>query len=293
MNNNSLLSIYTNLFTFSLCIYYVDSFKLSKIPLFRYIQIISFIFSPIFVMLYAYDHILVTQFINCVKDNSTDTNIHLHGHVSIDRKTGETIGQGVYNIGSNIGLGASVAVISGAVAKGISKASIPPMQKAGIIMAGGVIGGVVHTIASTINHNNNIYSDNKPNNSNISSNNVNNLIDLSSNTSPIEVLLQSINILSDVSLALILILSLQLFYKFIVQDKPKLAFLDKIFPNFSDKIRTYVYKLIKLNKNMNIIYMILVILLLIIAMCTISYTSLELVNHIDKYVQIYTEYYKK
>jgi hypothetical protein len=159
---------------------------------------------------------------NCVKDNN---DIHLHGHVSVNKDTGKFIGQGMYNIGSNIGLGASVAGISSAVAAGISKSSIPPLQKAGIIMAGGVVGGVVHTIASAINRNNNIQYNSSSSSSN---NNVSNLIDLSNNSSPLETLLQSINILSDVSLFLLLILSLQLFYKFIINDKPKLKFLDNI-----------------------------------------------------------------
>jgi len=44
---------------------------------------------------------------------------------------------------------------------------------------------------------------------------------------------------------------------------------------------------------MSIIYTIIIIILLIISMCAISYTSFELLNNIEKYINIYVEHYKK
>lgn len=160
-------------------------------------------------------------------------------------------------------------------------------------MGGSVVGGVVHVIASAINHNNTQSNKgfyvNKPSNNG----NINNLLDINID-SPLEILLQCINILSDTSLFFIFILSLQLFYKIYVSDKPELKWLEFIFSStYSNKIRTKVYKIIKLNKDMNMIYIVIILVLLIISMCAISYTSLELINNLEKYINVYIEHYKK
>lgn len=95
---------------------------------------------------------------------------------------------------------------------------MPPVQKAGVMAARGAIGGVIHVAASAVNRNANMPSSSQSSCVSKSLNNVNNLIDLSDNTSPMEILLQSINIPSDISLFLLFILSIQLFYKFYVSD---------------------------------------------------------------------------
>jgi hypothetical protein len=81
------------------------------------------------------------------KDNPID----LHGHVNMDKDAGKYVGQGLNTIGSNIGLGASMAGIASAISKGIAKSSIPPLQKAGIIIAGAISGGFAHSIITTVN----------------------------------------------------------------------------------------------------------------------------------------------
>lgn len=267
-------------------IFYLDNWRLSNIKLFKYIQVISFICAPIFVFLLAYDHTISSSFLNYVKNENNSNNVHLHGYISVDKETGKTIGQGVYNIGSNVGLGASVTGISSAVASDISKSSTPPFQKVGIIMAGGVVGGIVHTIASTVNNKNTQFNSSS---SISSSKGINNLIDLNANSS-LEILLQCINILGYISL--LFILSLQLFYRFI-KDKPELKFLDKIFPNNNENIKAYIYKLIKLNKNIGVIYIIFTIIILIVALSVITYTSFEIINDLDKYIGIHLEQHKK
>ena len=142
-------------------------------------------------------------------------------------------------------------------------------------MAGGVVGGIIHIISSTVNHSNtysNVGSSVNKSLNNSNNNNINNLVDLSNNISPIEILLKCINILSDISLFLLFILSLQLFYKFYLNDKPKLEWLQLVFSSaYSDKIRIWVYKIIKLNKNMSIIYTIIIIILLIIYTLLLNY----------------------
>lgn len=181
--------------------------------------------------------------------------------------------------------------------KGIAKSSIPPVQKVGIIIAGGIVGGVIHTIASSINHNNiqsNISSSTKHYIPSSNNNNSNNLLDFGNNISPLEILLQSINILSYIYLFLVFVLILQLMYKYYISDKPELNWLKYIFSTSNyEKIRILIYKVIRLNKNINIIYSILAFIILIVALFTISYTSFELINNLDKYINVYIEHYKK
>ena len=54
-----------------------------------------------------------------------------------------------------------------------------------------------------------------------------------------------------------------------------------------------MYKIIKLNKNMSILYIVIVIILLIISMSSLSYISLELVNNLDNYINVHSSYPRK
>ena len=200
INNNILVSLYSNAFSFSLIIFFLDNWRLSDIKLLKYIQILTFISAPILLIFFVYDHIIITSFINSTKDSN---NIHIYDHIFIGKEGSKTIGQAVYSIGSNISLGAFIAGVFNVVISGISKSSIFSLQK------------------------------------------------------------------------------------------PELKFLDKILPCSSDKIIIYIHKLIRLNKNISIFYTIIVIIILIIALCAISYTSFELINDLDRYIGIYIEYYKK
>lgn len=155
-------------------ILYIDDFKLSINKFVKYIQIFSFLCITIYATYYVYYIYSTFDITYKIKDHN---NINLHGHISIDKETGKAISHGTGNIDSNIGLGATVSGVSGAVARGITKSSVSPVQKAGIIMAGG---GAIHEIASTINHNSNTYSNTGSSINKISnSDNINSLINLS------------------------------------------------------------------------------------------------------------------
>jgi hypothetical protein len=111
--------------------------------------------------------------------------------------------------------------------------------------------------------------------------------------SPLEILLQSIYILNSISIWLIIFLLIQILFKLYISDKPKLKVIDYILPYYSENIKTYIYKLIKVNKNMNIIYTIFGIILLFICILYSSYFSLELYNNLSNYVDVYIEYRNK
>ena len=47
-------------------------------------------------------------------------------------------------IGRNVGIAGTVAGVSGAVGNAIAKSSLPPLQKAGIVVGAGIAGGAIH-----------------------------------------------------------------------------------------------------------------------------------------------------
>lgn len=281
--------IYSFLFTLSFIILYLDGFKLSERKFIKYIQIISFIFMPLFVAYNTYILFDSIEIISYANDKDS-VNLNVQANIKIGKQAAAEIGKGLSNIGNNIGIGATVAGVSAAVAKGITKTSLPPVQKAGIIVAGSVIGGVIHVAVSAINYNRSIsYSSQYSK----GSGGVNHLLDIN-NESPLEILLQCISILSQANLFLIFIFSLQLFYKFYVSDKPNLSLIDNIIPiGYRDKVKNLIYKIIKLNKNISMVYIIIIVILLIISMLGLSYISLQLVNNTDKYVNVYAGHLKK
>lgn len=87
--------------------------------------------------------------IPCINDKY----INLHGHVSLYKEVAKHIGQGLNTIGSNIGLSATIAGLSTAVAKGLTRSSMPPLQKAGVILGAGILGGITHSNISNYNRN--------------------------------------------------------------------------------------------------------------------------------------------
>jgi hypothetical protein len=176
----------------------------------------------------------------------------------LDKEAGKAISQGMNTIGNNIGLGASIAGLGSAVAEGIAKSSIPPLQKAIIIASGATIGGMIHTGASYINKNNALeeYSKSVSNITNhISDSSVNKFLGgISSNISPLEGLLLSIQIINYACLSLVFILTIQLLFKFIIKDNIKFDISKIIGTNLNGKFNYYLNKIIILNKKMNNIY---------------------------------------
>jgi hypothetical protein len=141
-----ILSLFLILFSYVL--FSLDNYTLSSVNFIKFIQIFSFILIPLYFLYKIYSPYEIVNLVSYINDNN---DVHLHGHVSVDKETGMAIGQGISNMGSNIGLGASVAGVSAAMAKGISKSVMPPLQKAAVIGVGAVLGGGIHVVGSYIN----------------------------------------------------------------------------------------------------------------------------------------------
>ena len=288
---------------FYLTIFYIDDFKLSNNKLVKYSQIIIFISFIIYIIfsiisIYLGDHILLNYTIchiksDDVKDVLENKDVTLKGKVVLDKDAGAEVARGLSNLGTNVGLGACV----GALAGGVAKSSIPPFQKAGLVVASGIAGAVLHTGASAINAQthtaNSISKCSGSTSQSTLSKNVNQFIGSVDDLTPLEILLQCICILNSLCIWTMIFLSMQIFFKVYLNDKPELKFIDLLLPFNSDKIKVYIYKLIKLNKNLSLFYSIFAIVLLFICISGSVYFSLELYNNLSSYVDVYIELSKK
>lgn len=295
------------LFFFFLTFFYLDEFKLSYNKWIKYFQIIIFILFIFYIIyyivsIYIGNYNLINDIIykvnsDDIKDAIENKDIVLKGKVVLDKEAGTEVARGISNLGSNIGLTGCVGAMAAGVAKTVAKSPLPPVQKAGLVIGAGIIGAVIHTGASAINAQTHAErSINKSlasTNQNILPKDHHEFISSVNNSTPLEILIQSICILNYVCLWLIIILFIQILFKLYISDKPKLKIIDKILPSYSDNLKMYIYKMIKLNKNINIFYSILAIILLFICIISSLYFSLELYNNLSNYVDVYLEYRKK
>ena len=167
-------------------------------------------------MYYVYylPNTLLADMVYSIKDKDS---INLHGHVTVDKEAGKAIGQGINTIGSNLGLGATMAGIATAVGKTIAKSSIPPVQKAGIIVGASMIGGLFHSNITTVNRNKIMeQSLNNGSNTGHSSNirggpGINKLID-DTPSSPLEDLLFNLELTNYVCISMIILLFIQIIF---------------------------------------------------------------------------------
>ena len=212
-------------------------------------QLFSLILIPFYVIYKTYSVFNYIDIISYAKD----TDVNLHGHVSINKEAAAEISKGISTVGSNLGLGASIAGIGTAVAKAVAKSSMPPLQKAGLIISSGLITGVGHSIITNINKyryfNENISSKTEFSNSS----NINKFMDNGSN-SPLQNLLFDIEALNYVCLGLMFILVIQIAFKYYFIDNLKLNLSTILGIHINNKLEYYINKTITLNKKMSHIY---------------------------------------
>jgi hypothetical protein len=191
--------------------------------------------------------------IHYVNDNDKDKDVSIQGRIVITEDAAKHIGQGLNTIGSSLGLGGTIGTVAMAVSKGIAKSSMPPLQKAGVIVSAGVLGGMTHLNISSRNRNRIIQeSNNKTIGNNISSdNNINKFLD-DQNTSPLQDILLNIEVTFYTCLSLIVILSIQIIYKYYFKDSIKLNLSNLLGVKWNKSLEYYFNKIIILNKKMSI-----------------------------------------
>jgi hypothetical protein len=291
MVQSSLFFIGSILFTSSIVLLYLDDLKLSNIKLLKYIQIFSFICIPLFSIIYI-PYTLISDIINYAKDNN---DINLHGHVTLDKEAGKDISQGMQTIGSNIGLGASIAGIATAVGKTIAKSSVPPVQKAGIILGASIVGGLVHSSLTAVNRNSimqeniqksEVVSDNKTN-SIVNDPNITKFVDDNTFSIPLQDLLLNIEITNYVCISMVVLLIIQLLFKLHIKNDIKLNLSYILGNKYNNILEFYINKIIMLNQKISTIYIWLIIIILIVGLYSSIYFIHILYTDIDSYVNVH------
>ena len=274
---SSLSFIGSSLLTLSLVLLYFDDFKLSSNKYLKYLQIFFFVCIPLYPIYYIATIPFALDIICSAKDSD---GVNLHGQVNITKEAATEISKGISTVGSQLGSGAAIVGIAGAVGKTIAKSSMPPMQKAAVIVENRLMGGLIHSGVSHINRVNALENITK-NNKDISdvSTSVNNLLD-NTITSPLQGLLFSIQGINAICLTFTLILVIQLFVRLHIKEGINISIL-------STNLNKYLNKLIVLNKRVSVIYIWLILVMLLIGLTASAYFSSELYNNLDKYIDIY------
>lgn len=300
MEFNTLLLFLSFITTFSFITFYLDDFKLSDNLIIRYSQIISpLLIIGLFVYIYCNFSELFNIDVSYVSNDKSEAfsdpkNVSLNANIEIGKEAGKEISRGISSLGSQIGLGATVAGVSAAVSKGIAGSSLPPLQKAAVIVGSAMAGGAIHVGVSAINRKNNIVNSaagksfESGSKSGSIGDNINKFIDNSVDHSPIKDLILSIEILNKVCLCLTLILFMQILFKFFLDEsKVKFNISSFIGTNLNDKLNYYLIKIIRINKKIGNIYMWFILLVLIISLFFSNTFISELSNNLDDYINIY------
>ncbi len=270
----------------------MDDFKLSKNHFIKYVQIIYFIGIPLYVTYNLYHVISMIDIISYVNDNNNiNPDIDFNATVSIEKDAAAELSKGMQTIGSQIGLGTSIVGIGAAVGKGIAKSAMPPIQKAGIIVGSSLIAGLGHSIISNVNRNK-VLQDNISTKSITSSNSTNDvlnkLIDNTTPSSPLENLLFDIEALNYICMSLVIILIIQILFKFYLKDSISLNLSNLLGTNLNNKLEYYLNIILKLNKKMSFIYIWLILVALLVGLSFSGYASSELYNNLDSYIAVHT-----
>jgi len=276
---------------FSFAVFYLDDFKLSQNKYIKVLQVLFPLLFLLFIILLYYESISIFNNVLFTNDPK-NPNISIGAKVEIGKEAAAEISKGVSTIGSNVGLAGTVGAVSAGVAKVISKTSLPPVQKAGIVMVGSLIGGGIHVGASSLNRlNNNIGFSTSARQGQIinsSASNISKLFDDSIPTSDLSNLILSINILTSACLSLIVILSMVILFKFLLnEDKIKFNLSSLVGDKFNNNLNYYLIKIIQLNKKTSTIYIIVIFILLYIGLIFDCYFITELYNNLDKFIDIH------
>ena len=280
---NIINSLLLFIFSISFILFYLDNFKLSDSCPIKCFQLFSFIGLLFIIILTIWN---ITNFADILCYAKDRDNIDLHGHVSLNEKAAAEVGRGLSILGSNLGLGASIVGIGTAVGKTIAKSSMPPLQKAGVIIGSGLITGIGHSIITNVNvyRNSNVKFTSKSHSND--SYEISKFIDDGS-SSPLQNLLFDIEALNYICLSLMFILVIQISFKFYLKDSIKWNLSSIIGTKSNDKLEFYINKIILLNKKMSHVYIWFAIALIIIGLSFSAYASGELYNNIDGYIALH------
>lgn len=270
---------------FNITLLYLDDFNLSNNKYIKISQIISPLLIILLLILIYYESISNVNNLIFVDNPNKNPNISIGAKVEVSKEAGHEISKGISNIGYNIGLAGTISAVTAATAKVVGKSSLPPVQKAGIVIAGAAAGGAIHVASSAINKLNS--NKNIPDSSTESITTVNKFIADSANT-PLNDLIFGIEILNYACLSLIIYLFFIILFKFFLnEDKINLNLSSLIGEKLNKSLNYYLIKIIKLNKKTSTIYIFIIFIILFISLSFNSYFITELSNNLDNYINFH------
>ena len=282
-----ILSLLSYFLFLNIVIFYMDDFALSNNKYIRTSQILTPIWLLLIAVIFFYLNILIFNdgplplFLG--EDKTTNNTVNIGGSIEMNKDAAEVIGR-------NIGIAGTIAGVSGAVGKAIAKSSLPPLQKAGIVVGSGIAGGAIHVGTSVLNRVVNTSSNTPPTSIIISSNNGVNKLIPGSEYSDLMLLILSIDTLTCVCLGFITILFMMILFKFYLnEDKVKMNLSSLIGDKMNNNLNYYLIKLIKLNKKTKTssLYIFIIFVLLFIILIFDCYFITELYNNLDKFVDLH------
>jgi hypothetical protein len=167
------------------------------------------------------------------------TNVKLEGQVHVnDREAGKSFAL----TGAMIGIG-------GLVGKTIAKAPMPPLQKAGAVVIGAVVGGVTQKVID--NWSGNVGASSTSSTTSSLGGTISKLVD-DSQVSLLQNTLFQFNIVYLGCLYLVLLLIIQLVFKLYFKDNVTLNLSKLLGKSLNNKLEYYLNKIINLNKKMSV-----------------------------------------
>lgn len=278
-------------FFFLLTLFYLDDFKLSKNIYIRFIQILyPILFILILCTIVYQDDSRFNVVCFALEDNKPGNTVNIGGNVELTQESAESLGR-------NIGFAGTVGGIAGGVGKAISKSSIPPLQKASIVVASGAAAAGIFLAGSNLNRglNSNTSSSSSSSSANSLSSTkpdiVSKLIDDSgsiSNNSELMNVILGLNMITYACLSLIIILFMMILFKFFLnEDKIKLNLSGLIGDKLNKSLNYYFIKIIQLNKKTSTVYILIIFIVLFISLAFEGYFITLLYNNLDKFIDLH------
>lgn len=222
-----ILKFLSFILVFNFTLFYLDDFKLSQNKYIIISQLLSFLLLLLFIFLLYYQVCCISSVIFVNDKGKNNPSVSIGARVEIGKDAATEISKGISSVGSNVGLAGTIAAIFSSVAKVIGKNSMPPVQKAGVVIDSSIIGAGIHMGASALNKlNSNTGSSSTkqlPTSGSISTgidknDIVNKLVD-DYNNSVLSDLLLAINMITSACLGLIIILSFMILFKFYFNEE--------------------------------------------------------------------------
>lgn len=275
-------AIFSSILQISLILLYLIEFKFLYARLIIWILFLISFFMVLFISIL--NSPVFFDIIYCINDND----IHLHGHVSLDKGAGQAIGQGISTVGTQIGLGASIVGVSGAVGKAVTKSGMPPLQKAGFILGSGLVAGIGHSWISNVNRKM-IISENATNLNNNINPTISRLVE-DNHISPLQEFLFNGQMMNYVLLGIVYLIIIQLVFKLYFKHSVNLNLSKYLGNNFNDKTQYYLNKIILLNKRMSIFWIWFGFVVIIFGSSIEMYALFKICINLDSFINAHISF---